>query len=1050
MKNSEKERKKPFSLDDLEKNIRQKHMSKIIPERAADDDNKQTNISKSVSLDDFKKNIQQKYMSTIMNSNPNIDHCQTKFFSVDSRQPTVKIPTEINLGLSKDYIKIPSEKELYISVQKLEKSNIIEDAVNEEDFFKEEPNYLEEELERLTLESTDIENEELINPNENLKSNEGQIFITQRRDTTSEKKTAINDSPFDILNDNDLQLKFNEFRKLYSTPVNSETLLAVKFLNWIKYNPDITQKLTSLCEYINYNDIIEMTILQLISNTDLSISKIIQKLSWCGIELKRTFIDKFARSYLEENFIKRFPLGKKKIAKFKLDQLEFSNVLNAKMSMKFIEFHNIRRKDGFSDKKSYANTGRIIRDDFFNWIINNIREFPERIELLEMCEFINQNREIPQYILYLLVSSNLSQIEVVDEFKKLGLDISRETVRKVGLENFSEENYNKKFGKSVKSYQYDKRIDLSQLTYNSLLNSELNDKFNEFHLTTETYANDGRRIRRDFINFIHNNELDFEKCQFLLELCNNIESNREIERFIIAKIIKESDPKTGSQLSLNQISDLLHEFGLNVDRMTVTRIGLQHVFDNDKKKFSDRFPAGGQKDFRKVAIDHLDYNNILRMVKIFKDYHTETNSHPNHGITITPYFIDWIRNDAKEPDWIKNDILSECDLINKNSEILKLVLDKILNTNLNLEQIYFVIRDYGLRVSRGTISLHAQSYFFKNNKDGYEQRFPQDFYNLEGNLTHTALRYLLTDFFDRNYRDIKYYSEIRIFPPSSKKADGIILNLEPYNFLNRRFKDVNMKRFLNSELNLTMISALNIRVIQVDYTNDTSTENLTDKSEKYQNPYILLNIVDTRNKNKIIPINFITTSNFTHNVRINVYSIFSDFIVLHGVHKDIFKKIIEYNNSDNLEGLKKIINQFGNIKTHSIYDLKNDIGEQSFNEIFKDYQYNKDISPKNDFKIFSSFIQFCLDVTLGEKEITRGTDKGDYYIFTTEYLDNFRNDIGIIHISLPYLESLAKKFEKGKYIFYKKILLYNFILKKEMNKRVILIDKNFLNKLNSI
>jgi hypothetical protein len=936
-----------------------------------------------------------------------------------------------------------------------------EDNLPEEE--SEQQDYYEEEEEGLLFEEFIVgesnlpegESEELINPNENLKSKEDQIFMTQRRDTIPEKKTAINDSPFDILNDNDLQLKFNEFRKLYSTPVNSVTLLTVKFLNWIKDNPDITQKLKkkliSLCEYINYNNIIEKAILQLINNTDLSISKIIQKLSWYCIELKRNFIDKLASSYLQEKFIKRFPLGKKKTVKFDSKKLEFSNVLNARLSRKFIEFYNIRRKDGFSGKVCYANTGRIIRDDFFDWIVKNIRDFHERIELLEMCEFINQNREIPQYILYLLVSSNLSQIKVVDEFKKLGLDISRETVRKVGLENLSEKDYNKKFKKSVKSYQYNKKIDLSQLAYNSLLNLELHEKFKDFYLKTGTYANDGRRIRREFINFLNDKVLDFEIRQFIIELCNNIESNREIEKFIIAMIIKEADPNTGRQLSLNQISDLLNKFGLSVDRMTVARIGLQHVYNKDNKKFSERFPQGGQEDFRNIDINHLEYNYILQMINIFKDYYAKTNTYPNQGITITPYFIDWITKNTHNTT-NRNDILSKCNLINKNSEILKLILDKIVNSNLNLEQIHYIMRDYGLSISRNTISLHAQLYIFNNNKEGYDQRFPMDFDKLKGNLTHTAMRYLLTDFFDKYYKNIKYYSEIMIFPPSMKKADGIILNLKPYNFLIRRFKDINMKRFLNSKLNLTMINTLSIQVIQFDFTNDTSAENLTTKSEKYQNPYILLNIVDTRNKekDKTIPFNFNTTSNYTHNIRISGYSIFSNFIGLRGNHKDIFKKIMEYNNSDNLEGLKNIINQFANIITHNLDDLKNDIGEQSFDEIFKDYQYNKDISPKNDFKIFSAFIQYCLDVNLSEKEITRGSDKGVYYIFTTEDRDNFRNDIGISDISLPYLENLAKKFKKGKSIFYKKILLYNSVLKKEMSNRVILIDKTLLNRLNSM
>ncbi|MFX1259342.1 MAG: hypothetical protein ACFFAN_15920, partial [Promethearchaeota archaeon] len=718
---------------------------------------------------------------------------------------------------------------------------------------------------------------------------------------------------------------------------------------------------------------------------------------------------------------------------------------------KFIEFRSIKRKKGVTGKMSYANTGRIIRDDFFNWIIDTIIDFHERIELLKICEYINQNREITQYIIYLLINSNLTQLEIVDELKKLDLYISRETVRKIGLENLSEKDYNKKFKKSVKSYQYNKKFDLSQLEYNSLLNLELQQKFKQFYLKTGKYANDGRKIRREFINFLNNTVVDFEKRQFLFDLCNNINSNRDIEKFIIATILKEADYNTGRQLSLNQISDLLNQFGLNVHRMTVARIALQYVYNNNNKKFSERFPQGGQEDFRIIDINHLDYNNFLQLEDIFKEYHIKTNDYPNQGISITPYFMDWIsKNIYNSKD--RNDILLKCNSINYDSEILKLILDKIINTNLNISQIQDIIRSYGLDISRKTISLHAEQYLFKNDKEGYNQRFPMDFDKLKGNLVHTALRYLLTNFFDKYYENVKYYSEIMIFPPSMKKADGIILNIDSYNFLQKRFEDIKVKRYLNSKMNLTMLNTLSIHVIQCDFTNNTSEENLADKMEKYQNPYILLIIVDTKinNKNKIIPINFETTSNYIHNVRIIGYSIFSKFIGLRGIHRDIFNKIVKFNNSDNLEGLENIITQLADLKTYSTDDLRDDIGEQIFDDIFKDYKYNKEIFPRNDFTIFSSFIQYCLTANLLEKEITRGSDKGTYYIFTIEDLDGLGNNIVLDGLTLLYLNNLSKKFNKGDNIFYKNILLYNPILKKKVNKRVILIRKSFLDQLKSI
>lgn len=859
-------------------------------------------------------------------------------------------------------------------------------------------------------------------------------------------------SPLYILLDNDLQFKFREFNKIFLEPPNYNTLLSKKFIDWLKSNPrinsELIERLNLLCKTINNNNIIEKAIIHLINNTNLSLRKIIQKLSWYGIILKRSFMERFANSYLQDNFSIRFPSGKPKTIEFDLKKLDFSNLLNTELSIKFVEFYNFNRNKGITGKISFANTGRIIRDDFFNWLNSTIDDFYERIKFLEMCETINQEREIPQYILHLLINSNLSQLEVVDEFKRLGLYVSRETVRKIGLENLSKKKYDTEFKRGIKSYKYSEKIDLSQLKYNSLLKPELQQKFREFYSRTGKYANDGRNIRREFMEYLNETVRDFKGLQSLLKLCNDINSNKEIEKFIIAMTLKKPKNNIGNQLSLSQISELIDQFGLNVDRMTVARVALQHIFNNDNVRFSERFPSGGQPDIRYIDFSKLEYNNLLQIKDILKRFYAETNNYPNQGISLTPYFMDWIINNVRDSKK-REKILSICNLINNNSEILKLVIDLVINTRLNLEEIRFKIREYGLDVSRGTISRHAQTYIFRDNTDEYNKRFPMDFDKLKGELMHTAVRYLLTDFFNRYYKSIKYYSEIMGFPPSRKRADGIILNLEPYDFLSRRFRDNIAKRYLISEMNLTLLNTLNIQAVQTDLTNDLSIENLDDKIQKYQSPYLLLIIISTNidDKDRKIPINLSLKSNYIYNVRIIGYSIFSRFIGLEGRYKDIFNKIMEYNNLNNLEGLKSIIEQFTNIQTYNTENLKHDIGSQRFNEIFKDYQPIKDITPKSDSEIFSSFIHFCSNSNLAEKEITRGQDKGRYYIFTSENLNDFKYNIGIDNLSLDYLSNLAKKFNKDKYIFYKPILLYNPTLKKEVKKRVVLINKPFLDRL---
>ena len=92
--------------------------------RVHNPDNKKPDIVEESSNDDMPNIdiISITYFPTYnpTNSIPNIDHNQIKYFPTSSKQPKVKIPAELNLGLSKDNIKMPSKEESYLSEEKRE------------------------------------------------------------------------------------------------------------------------------------------------------------------------------------------------------------------------------------------------------------------------------------------------------------------------------------------------------------------------------------------------------------------------------------------------------------------------------------------------------------------------------------------------------------------------------------------------------------------------------------------------------------------------------------------------------------------------------------------------------------------------------------------------------------------------------------------------------------------------------------------------------------------------------------------------------------------
>lgn len=225
--------------------------------------------------------------------------------------------------------------------------------------------------------------------------------------------------------------------------------------------------------------------------------------------------------------------GRKKNISIDIDNLNYSNLFDDLLLQCYEGFYIEHFALGV--KNPYANTGRTLRVVFINWIKERYsNDNPKKDILLEKINIINENEEIAQYILYLLINSNVTQIGLNSILLKFHLNVSRETVRTIAEKYFSNEDYKKKFSKgdgwnkfSLQNSEKDKK-----LIFSSLLNKELHQFFEQYYKSTSSYANFGKKITNDFINWIKQENIIASKKKDIFELIENINKNKEILNYL--------------------------------------------------------------------------------------------------------------------------------------------------------------------------------------------------------------------------------------------------------------------------------------------------------------------------------------------------------------------------------------------------------------------------------------------------------------------------------------------------------------------------------------
>jgi hypothetical protein len=141
-----------------------------------------------------------------------------------------------------------------------------------------------------------------------------------------------------------------------------------------------------------------------------------------------------------------------------------------------------------------------------------------------------------------------------------------------------------------------------------------------------------------------------------------------------------------------------------------------------------------------MSSEHL-YNNLLdsKLQIIFREYTIEMKKlyekrYPNRGVVITKPFMNWIRQNKDLKNEEKEYLLIKCTEINKNQEITKYIIDKIVNTELSQNKIADSIKGFGLNLSWDMVNKVSMNEVFKGDKEKHDRRFLRIPYEIENKI----------------------------------------------------------------------------------------------------------------------------------------------------------------------------------------------------------------------------------------------------------------------------------------------------------------------------
>jgi len=212
-------------------------------------------------------------------------------------------------------------------------------------------------------------------------------------------------------------------------------------------------------------------------------------------------------------------------------------------------------------------------------------------------------------------NDKLNNHEVDKEFKEQ-LDKDKEE-RKKGCNNFENLNEIRLNQEELqeKSQEYAELIH----DYSKILDKRIQDTFRQYYDETGKFANYGRNLKKDFIEWVENEGFNPD----LINKVNDIQNNQEINNFLNDKI-------RNSDLSQNEIANQLNEIGLSVSRKTIGNYALNEVFKGAKVEYNKRFDKSLDPKIKERIIGRINkevekctvgvqHNSLYKIAKDFPE-----------------------------------------------------------------------------------------------------------------------------------------------------------------------------------------------------------------------------------------------------------------------------------------------------------------------------------------------------------------------------------------------------------------------------------------------
>lgn len=414
----------------------------------------------------------------------------------------------------------------------------------------------------------------------------------------------------------------------------------------------------------------------------------------------------------------------------------FPNLYKIAENLLDIELQTLFKKYNKQTEK-YPNWGEKIQKKFINWISYLEIQNEKKKSFIQKCEYINNFNEINNFLIDKIKNTHLSMRAIVRAAEKIGLNITRYTIKKIALSkvfNNDTKALNERFGGKFlissltqKEKEFFKKKEFFEKDYESLIDFRMREIFKRYFKETNKYPNETGTILDEFKDWIKTIEdISNEDRNIFIKECDIINQDFEILKFVLDKALH-------THLSLKKISEQLKEMGIKLSPQTIGRSVLNLIFNNNIEAFRNRFPiqqrlipANKTKFLKNKVFPPKDYPNLNdKEIQLkFIEYNDCTNEYPNEAGIITDEFTQWIKNNKQIPNERKEDLLRKCQVIENNFEIYKFIANKIMSTNLSQIDIAKKLEEIGINIGNSTIGKYALELLYDNNINLYRERFP--------------------------------------------------------------------------------------------------------------------------------------------------------------------------------------------------------------------------------------------------------------------------------------------------------------------------------------